>query len=67
MYTFQYLWVSQMVEKVTLVKTLNLVILQICSINTKAGAPKLCVKMVFLTVSQTSQENIYVGVFLSKN
>ena len=67
MYTFQYLWVSQMVEKATLVKTLNLVILQMCLINTKAGVPKLCVKMVFLTVSQTSQENIYVEVFLLKN
>ena len=30
--------------------------------NTEAGVPKWFVKMVFLTVSQNSQENIYVGV-----
>ena len=32
------------------------------TINTQAGVPKWYVKMVFLTVSQNSQENIYVGV-----
>ena len=41
---------------------LSFVILQICSINTKAGVPRWSVKMVFLTVSQNSQESIYVGV-----
>ena len=40
----------------------KLVILQICSINTEAGVPRWSVKMVFLTVSQNSQESIYVGV-----
>ena len=51
-----------MVGKATLMKTLSLVILQICSINTEAGVPKWSAKMVFLTVSQNSKENIYVGV-----
>ena len=36
--------------------------IQICSINTEAGAPRWSVKMVFLTNSQNSQETIYVGV-----
>ena len=44
-----------MVGKATLVKTLNLV-------NTEAGVPKWSVKMVFLTVSQNSQENFYFGI-----
>ena len=30
--------------------------------NTEAGVPRWSVKMVFLTVSQNSQESIYVGV-----
>ena len=30
--------------------------------NTEAGVPRWSVKMVFLTVSQNSQETIYVGV-----
>ena len=30
--------------------------------NTEAGVPRWSVKMVLLTVSQNSQENIYVGV-----
>ena len=51
-----------MVGKATLLKTLNLVILQICSIDTEVGVPKWSVKMVLLTVSQNSQENICVGV-----
>ena len=37
-------------------------ILQICSINTEAGVSRCSVKMVLLTVSQSSQESIYVGV-----
>ena len=37
-------------------------ILQIRSINTEAGVSRCSVKMVFLTVSQNSQENIYVGI-----
>ena len=45
-----------MIRKATLVKILNLVILQICSINTEAGVQKWSVKMVFLTVSQNSQK-----------
>ena len=36
--------------------------IQTCSINTEAGVPRWSVKMVFLTVSQNSQESIYVGV-----
>ena len=51
-----------MVEKTTLVKTLNLVKLYISLVNTKVGVPKWSVKMVFLTVSQNSQESIYVRV-----
>ena len=43
--------------------TLSFVIVQICSINTEAGVPRWSLKMVFLTVSQNSQEIIYVGVF----
>ena len=43
-----------MIEKATLVKILNLVILQVCSINTEARIPKWSEKMVFLTVSQNS-------------
>ena len=31
------------------------------TINTEAGVPKWSVKMVYLTVSQNSQENIHVG------
>ena len=36
--------------------------IQICLINTEAGVPRWSVKMVFLIVSQNSQEIIYVGV-----
>ena len=34
-----------------------------CSTNTEAGVPRWSLKMVFLTVSQNSQEIIYLGVF----
>ena len=38
------------------------VILQMCSWNTEAEVTRWSVKMVFLTVLQNSQENVYVGV-----
>ena len=53
MYTFQYLWVSQMVKFCDITDMFK---------NTEAGVPRWSVKMVFLTVSQNSQESIYVGV-----
>ena len=37
--------------------TLSFVIVQICSTNTEAGLPSWSLKMVFLTVSQNSQES----------
>ena len=37
------------------------------TINTEAGVPKWSVKMVFLTVSQNSQETFYVGVSYLKS
>ena len=43
-------------------KPFSFMILQICSINTEAVVPRRPVKMVFLTVSENSQESICVGV-----
>ena len=36
--------------------------IKLCSINKEAGVPRWSVKMVFSTVLQNSQENIYVEV-----
>ena len=43
--------------------TSSFMIVQICSINTEAGVPRWSLKMVFLKISQNSQEIIYMGVF----
>ena len=59
---------SQMVGKATSAIT-NI---QFCGItymltNTETGVPRCSVKMVFLTISQNSQESIYVGVSYQKS
>ena len=42
--------------------TLSFPKLQIYFVNTEAGVSRCYVKMVFVIVSQNSQESIYVGV-----
>ena len=63
MYTFQYLCVSQMLGKALWL--INIKFYDIIDMFHKYT--RCSVKMVFLTVSQNSQESIYVGVSYLKS
>ena len=57
---FQYLWVSQMVAKATWL--INIKLYYSMFHKCRIRSLKCSVKIVFLTVLQSSQESIYVGV-----